>query len=124
MALIIECLTLHQKSLVILADQLQNNADTQMFWNDANKRIHYAEVPANASNAEIEKVQDENRNFDAERQNIENLLITLRQTAHVAMTDASAETNAVQQAAAEVSFTLRTWASEAQVIIQMTSQGG
>ena len=123
MALIIDGLTLHQQNLKTLASQLNQNASVQMFWNDANKRIHYAVVSANATNGEIERVQDENRNFDAQRQNIEDLLITLRQNSHVSMTQASAETNAVSQSAAQVSFTLRTWASEAQVIIQMTGQG-
>lgn len=124
MALMIEGLIVHQQSLKLLAKNLSDNASVQMFWNNANKRIHYSVVPVGASQATIAHIQNDNSNYDAERQNIEDLLITLRQTAHVSMTDASAETNAVQQQSAQLSFLLRNWASAAQSFIGMTSQGG
>ncbi len=119
MLLIIMCLKLHQGNLEIQADQLQGNAGLQEYWETQIKNIHNIIPPKDAGNYTLEQISAENAAKGTERANDEDILITQRQEAHILMTQASSETNEVQQAASVVSFVLQTYLSEGKVIVGM-----
>ena len=122
MILIIQCLKLHKENLSIRADQLKANADLQNYWEKEIQGIHNIIPDADADNKTITRDQAINQAKGNERANDEDILITTRQQAHILMTDASTETNEVQQASAIVSFVLKTYLSEGKVIVDMTSR--
>ncbi|MFN0065017.1 MAG: DUF720 domain-containing protein [Chlamydiales bacterium] len=109
--LFMESLTTRQTGLTVLAKELEENANIQQRYNDEDAKIRYTVCPVGANTATLNRVQNENANYDAMRENIQNYLITARQTGHVMMTEASSDTNTVEQISSEASFLLQSYVS-------------
>ncbi|MCH9610499.1 MAG: hypothetical protein S4CHLAM81_01430 [Chlamydiales bacterium] len=119
MILLIEGLKLHKANLKVKADQLEGSAAEQNRIENAVKEIHNVIPDTNATNAELQHDNALNQQLNSVRSNFEDVLITLRQTAHVLMSESSQETNEVQQASSVVSFVLKTYLSEGAQIVKM-----
>ncbi len=120
--LLVSAMTIRQGTVLTESKQISDNASAQNQLNKANAAIRFSQLPPNANTSAINRVQDQNEQYSAERENLQNSLITLRQTAQVMMTQASTNVNILQQDASEDSGWLQTLNTIFQVIDQITQR--
>lgn len=120
--LLLESMQIRQDTLVTGADQIEQNALMQDKLNKDNADIHFAILPPNATKDQINQVQEENEEYAAEREDIQNQEITTRQNAEVLMTQASTNVDILQQDASENSGWLKLLQTIFQVIDEITKQ--
>lgn len=87
---------------------LSFNADAQSQLNAENSAIQFEIAPPGANNQEITRVQQINNQRAAVRSDIQNELVTCRQTGQVEMTGASTTINCLEQQSAQFSGWLKT----------------
>ena len=118
--LLLSSMTIRQSTVLIESKQISENASAQNQLNKENADIRFSILPSNAKTNTINKVQDQNEQYAAIRENIQNSLITARQVAQVTMTQASTNVNILQQDASEDSGWLQTLNTIFQVVDEMT----
>jgi hypothetical protein len=94
---LLEAMQKRQDTVVIQSKEIKLNADMQQKLNDLDSAIKFSIIPSKATTAEIDHVQEVNQQYAAMRQNIENELLTIRQTAQVTMTQATTNIDMLQQ---------------------------
>lgn len=118
--LLLSSMTIRQNTVITQSKEISTNASIQNRLNKQNADIKFSILKPGAKTATINRVQDENEQYAALRENIQNSLITARQNAQVMMTQASTNVNVLQQDASENSGWLKTLNTIFQVIVQMT----
>ncbi|MCB1180602.1 MAG: DUF720 domain-containing protein [Chlamydiia bacterium] len=120
--LLINSMEIRQNTVVTMAGQLQTNAAIQKKLNAENAAISFAQVPdgPNVGQATINRIQDENEEKTKDRQDIQNELITERQSAQVQMTNTNTNVNFAEQDASEDTGWLKTLNTVFKVIDQIT----
>ena len=118
--LLLSSMTIRQSTVLTESKQISENASAQNQLNKENADIQFSILPSNAKTNTINKVQDQNEQYAAIRENIQNSLITAGQVAQVTMTQASTNVNILQQDASEDSGWLQTLNTIFQVVDQMT----
>lgn len=120
--LLLEAMEVRQSTVMSQSKMIAANAAAQNRLNKENANIKFSILPYNAKTATINRVQDENQEYAAQRENIQNSLITLRQNAQVQMTQASTNVNILEQDASENSGWLKMLATIFKVIDQITQR--
>lgn len=118
--LLLQAMEVRQGTIVIESKQLEINASIQNGLNKENGNIHFSVVPPNATQNQINAVQEDNEEYAAMRENIQNILLTVRQSAEILMTQASTNVDLLQQNATENAGWLKLLSTLYQVIIEMT----
>lgn len=118
--LLLEAMSVRQNTVLSESKELGENTSIQNKLNKEDQAIKFAFVPSNATSAEINQVQEENEQYAAAREDIQNNLITARQVAQVTMTRTSTNVNILQQDASENSGWLKTLNNMFRGIIEMT----
>lgn len=106
-SLLIDSIKIRQNTILIQSEQLNDNTNIQQQLNQETNAIKFAVVPSDASQAEITKTQNINQNYSAERNNLQDLLITARQNGQIILTNTSTNINIMQQLAAKDSSFLK-----------------
>lgn len=106
-SLLIEAIKIRQNTVLIQSEQLNDNTNIQQQLNKETNAIKFAVVPSGANQAEITKTQNINQNYSAERNNLQDLLITARQNGQIILTNTSTNINIMQQLAAKDSSFLK-----------------
>ena len=120
--LLMQAMEVRQGSVLTQSKVLQANSQAQNELNKENGNIKFSILPPNAKNPTINRVQEENQDKASERENIQNNLITCRQTAQVEMTQASTNVDILQQDASENSGWLKMLNTIFQVIDELTKR--
>jgi hypothetical protein len=120
--LLLTSMSIRHDTLVTQAKQIETNAAMQNELNIENGNIRFSLLPPQATQNQINAVQDANEEHAAQRQNLQNALITLRQTAQVTMTQASTNVNIMQQDASENTAWLQTLNTIFELLNQMTGR--
>lgn len=118
--LLLEAMNTRQQTVYTQANELSSNANAQNKENTRDKGIKFHQLPDKPTNGQINQVQDENEKAAAQRENIQNDLITLRQNGQVLMTEANTNVNTLEQDASMDSGWLKSLNTIFQVIDQMT----
>lgn len=118
--LLLQAMNIRQGTIVTQSKQIGDNANAQNEMNKANGNIHFSILPPNATENQIDQVQEANQEYAAERQNIQNMLITARQNAQVMMTQTTTNVNILEQDASQDSGWLKTLNTIFQVIDEMS----
>lgn len=118
--LLLQAMNVRQGTIVTQSKQIGDNANAQNEMNKANGNIHFSILPPNATENQIDQVQEANQEYAAERQNIQNMLITARQNAQVMMTQTTTNVNILEQDASQDSGWLKTLNTVFQVIDEMS----
>lgn len=109
---LLDAMTVRQNTVLSESKEISSNASIQNKLNNLNAGIKFSILADGATIAEINRVQDQNQQYAALREDIQNALITARQRAQVTMTRTSTDVNLLQQDATEdsggVLQTLRT----------------
>lgn len=113
---------IRQTTVITESKDLCNNASQQNVLNDQNANVQFSILPTGAKTATINRVQTENQQYAALRENFQNMLITSRQNAQVTMTQTSTNVNILQEDASEDSGYLQTLNTVFQVIDEMTQR--
>jgi hypothetical protein len=120
--LLLSSMTIRQSTVMTQSKQICANASIQDRLNKMNADIKFSILPENAKTEDINRVQEENQQYAALRQNIQNMLITARQNAQVMMTQTSTNVNILQQDASENAGWLQTLNTIFEVIDEMTQK--
>lgn len=120
--LLMDSMQIRQNTVMTQSKDIASNASAQNALNNRNASIKFSILPDNAGNATINRVQEINQQYAAVREDIQNNLITARQTAQVLMTQTSTNVNILQQDASEDSGWLQTLNTIFQVINEMTQR--
>lgn len=118
--LLLSSMTIRQNTVLTQSKVLQVNSAKQEELNKEDANIKFSELPPNANTAEINKVQIQNQEYAAIKEEIQNSLITLRQNAQVEMTETSTNVNIMEQDASENSGWLHMLSAIFTVIDEMT----
>jgi len=118
--ILVESMTIRQTTVLTQSKVIAANSSAQNALNKANANIKFSILPPNAGNATINRVQDENEQYAAMREDIQNSLITCRQDAQVDMTQTTTNVNILEQDASENSGMLKTVNTIFQVIDEIT----
>lgn len=118
--LLMSAMSIRQNTVITQSKEISSNASIQNRLNKENEAIKFSILPSKAKTATINRVQDENEQYAAVREDIQNSLITARQNAQVMMTQTSTNVNILQQDASENSGWLKTLNTIFKVIDQMT----
>lgn len=118
--LLLSSMQTRQDTVLTEAKQISQNASAQNKLNNYNAGIKFSILPSDAKTGTINKVQDQNEQYAAQRADLQNSLITARQLAEVMMTQASTNVNLLQQDASEDTGWLQTLNTVFQVIDEMT----
>lgn len=106
-SLLIDSIKIRQNTILIQSEQLNENTNIQQQLNQETNAIKFAIVSSDAKQAEITKIQNINQNYSAERNNLQDLLITARQNGQIILTNTSTNINIMQQLAAKDSSFLK-----------------
>lgn len=117
---LVGAMEIRQKTVLAQSKIVQANSDAQNELNKENGEIKFSILPSGAGNATINRVQDQNQQYAAMRENIQNALITCRQDAQVEMTQTSTNVNILEQDASEDSNWVQTLNTIFQVLDDMT----
>jgi hypothetical protein len=121
--ILLSAMSIRQNTVTYFAKELQANADVQEKENAKDADIQIIQIPTgNPGQATINRIQNENKQLNKIREDIQNKLITLRQAAQVQMTETNTQVNMVQQNATEDSAWLRTLENIFEVIVQITAR--
>lgn len=120
--LLLEAMTVRQNTILTQSKMIAANSHAQNLLNKANGEIKFSSIHYGATQATINRIQDRNQQYAADRQNLQNNLITLRQTGQVEMTGASTDVNILEQDASENSGWIKTLSTIFSVIDEMTQQ--
>lgn len=118
-SLLLNAMSIRQDTVMNQAKQITANASIQNLLNARNGKITFAILPPNATQAEINRVQDLNQQYSALREDIQNSLITARQNAQVLMTQAETNVNLLQTNATEDTGVIQNQNDSAKAILQM-----
>lgn len=99
--LLLSSMSLRQDTVMTESKQIAANAKIQNILNDQNAKVTFSLLPTNAKTATINRVQAQNQQYAALREDIQNCLITARQNAQVMMTQASTNVHLLQIDASE-----------------------
>lgn len=94
---LLDAMTIRQDTVLNQSKSIEQNAQEQDSLNKANSEIKFSVLPPSAKQSTINRVQDQNEVYAQERQNIQNKLITARQSAQVQMTEAGTNVQILQQ---------------------------
>lgn len=108
-----------QQGATLQAAEIKNYANLQNYYNDQIGKIKFSVLPAGAKTATINRVQMDNEHYTIERANIQDELLTARQTGSVVITQASATMDIIQQDSSENSDVMHVITSMANEIYQM-----
>jgi hypothetical protein len=120
--LLLSAMQVRQSTVMTQSKNIEMNASIQNQLNNENASIKFSILTPNANNAEINAVQTKNQQYAALRENIQNSLITARQSAEVLMTQTSTNVNILQQDASENSGWLQTLSTIFQVIDEISGR--
>lgn len=120
--IILSAMTIRQNTVITESKQIDANASIQNQLNKSNAGIKFSAIPAHAHTATINRIQEKNQQYAAEREDLQNQLITARQNGQVMMTQTSTNVNILQQDASEDSGWLQTLNTIFQVIDEMTQR--
>ncbi len=118
--LLLDAMTVRQQTVEFEAASLSLNASLQDQKNQEAGDLKMEQIPAGATVAQIDAIQNYNQGIAAARENIQDELITLRQKSQVLMTQTNTDVNALEQDASMDSGWLRTLYGIFQVINQMS----
>ena len=104
------------------SEVIKNNAAEQNKLNKENAAIKFAILPPGADTNKINEVTEENEEFAAMREDIQNDLITCRQTAQVEMTQTTTNVDILEQDASENTGWLKTLNTIFKVIDEMNKR--
>ncbi|MBF5050433.1 Uncharacterized protein CLAVI_000035 [Candidatus Clavichlamydia salmonicola] len=99
--LLLSAINLRQSTIHILSQELSSNTTLQQSLNTQTSSISFAVTPDGATQTQITQIQNQNQNYSAQRANIQNLLITTRQTGQTVLANTSTSINLLQQLAAQ-----------------------
>lgn len=117
---LLEAMQVRQGTVLTQSKEVTANAAAQNKLNKENGQIKYAILPPGADNATINRVQEENQQYAAMREDIQNELITTRQNGQVEMTQTSTNVNILQQDTSENSKWIKALNTIFNVINQMS----
>ncbi len=120
--LLVDAMQTRQDTVLTQSKVLEANSAAQNKLNKENAQIKFSILPEGANNPTINRVQDQNQQYAASREDIQNALITCRQTAQVEMTQTTTNVNILQQDASEDSGWLKTLNTIFQVINELTKR--
>ncbi|MCH9627033.1 MAG: hypothetical protein S4CHLAM2_06670 [Chlamydiales bacterium] len=120
--LLVDAMQTRQDTVLTQSKVLEANSAAQQKLNKENAQIKFSILPEGAKNPTINRVQDQNQQYAASREDIQNSLITCRQTAQVEMTQTTTNVNLLQQDASEDSGWLKTLNTIFQVINELTKR--
>lgn len=118
--LILDAASLRQQTVFIQAKAIESNASAQAADNKLDKSLQFKSIPVGAKTSTINRIQNQNQGIAAQRENIQNCLITLRQQSQVMMTQTSTNVNTLQQDTSMDSGWLSTMQSIYQAINQIS----
>lgn len=120
--LLLDAMTVRQNTILTQSKMITANSNAQNLLNKQNGDIKFSSIKYGATQATINRIQDRNQQYANDRQNLQNNLITLRQTGQVEMTGASTDVNILEQDASENSGWLKTLGTLFSVIDEMNQQ--
>lgn len=118
--LLLQSMQIRQSTLITGSQLIEINADEQNKLNTDMAQIKFAILPPNATQDQINQVQEENQEYAAMRENYQDQEITTRQGAEVMMTQASTNVDLLEQDASENSGWLKLLNTIFQVIDEIT----
>ncbi len=118
--LLLSAMSNREETVYTASKEISANATAQNRLNALNAAIRYVTLPPNATQGEIDRVQDQNQQITAIRSDIQNALLTTRQTGQVMMTQASTNVDILQQDASQTSGLLDTMKTILQEIADIT----
>ncbi|MFZ0565407.1 MAG: DUF720 domain-containing protein [Chlamydiales bacterium] len=107
--LLLEMMDNSNKYILNKSTILSNNAEAQTKLNEKDGQLQFVVLanPDNATQADIERVQNLNAQLSSVKDNIRSSLLTMRQSAQLMMTDTSTHVNFMQQNATQDSEWLK-----------------
>ncbi|MCC5832876.1 MAG: DUF720 domain-containing protein [Chlamydiales bacterium] len=121
-AVLLSAMETRQNTVLSQSKILSTNSSAQNRLNKENGAIKFSMIPYKAGTATINRVQAQNEEYAAMRENLQNMLITCRQTAQVEMTQTSTNVQILEQDASEDSKWVGTLNTIFQVINDMTKR--
>ena len=100
--LLLDAGTIKEHTIVTDSDQLTANAALQFKLNKDNADIQFSILPEKATPDDITRVNDENQEAAAQREDNQAFSIGARQTGQVTMTRTSTDVNLLQQGTSEL----------------------
>jgi len=121
--LLLNAMEVRQSTVLTQSKMIEANSQAQERLNRENGEIKFSIIPKGAKTPTINRVQTENEEYAAIRENIQNELITTRQKGQVEMTEASTNVNILEQDSSENSAWLKTLNIIFKGLDQMTQRG-
>lgn len=120
--LCLEAVSARQGVVLTQSKRLECNVSAQNKENRRLGHIPFSQVPDGAKTATINRVQDNNEHYSQVRQDIQNNLITLRQSSQVLMTQTSTNVNVLEQDASMLSYEIKCQNNIVMALNQMTQR--
>lgn len=126
---LLTAMQIRQNTVITQSNDISANATLQNALNKRNALINFSLLPPGFSKLDPNKQQDiinlieeQNQEYAAQREDVQNSLITARQSAQVLMTETSTNVNLLQQDTSENSKWLDTLNQIFSVIVDMTKR--
>ncbi len=117
--LLLDAMDIRQQTVTVQAKQLSDNAAMQELKNLVESQYTYIQIPEKATQDDINRIQAQNQQISAQKANIQNQIITLRQNGQVEMTSVNSNVNTLEQEASQNSAWVNTLGTILQLIGQM-----